>query len=105
MANSTGSTLTHLECTYCGRTYGADAPHRLCTACEKVLYPRYDLAKVTIEPGDLRTREPNMWRYREVLPVRELEQSGTPVSSEPRLSGNRCPIYPRERKLRSTFVG
>ena len=37
------SYLTHLECTYCSASYSADEPHRLCTACGKVLYPRYDL--------------------------------------------------------------
>ncbi|TWF94770.1 threonine synthase [Saccharopolyspora dendranthemae] len=92
MAHPTGSTLSHLECTACGRTFDADAPHRLCEECGKVLYPRYDLAKVALRPSDLVTREPSMWRYRELLPVRDAEnvislgEGFTPLLSAPRLS-------------------
>ncbi|MCI2419644.1 threonine synthase [Saccharopolyspora sp. K220] len=92
MATSTGSTLTHLECTYCGQTYDADVPHRLCAECEKVLYPRYDLAKVTVQPDDLASREPTMWRYRELLPIRHQEnivslgEGFTPLLAAPKLA-------------------
>ncbi|MDI2032364.1 threonine synthase [Saccharopolyspora sp. TS4A08] len=92
MANPTGSTLSHLECTACGRTFDADEPHRLCADCGKVLYPRYDLAKVALRPSDLLAREPSMWRYREVLPIRDadhvvtLGEGFTPLLPAPRLS-------------------
>jgi threonine synthase len=92
MVNSTGSTLSHLECTACGRTFDADVLHRLCEECGKVLYPRYDLANVRLRPSDLLTREPSMWRYREVLPIRDAEhivslgEGFTPLLAAPRLS-------------------
>ena len=69
MERDTGSTLSHLECTSCDEQFEPTVLHKLCTGCRKVLYPRYDLAKVTVEPGDLGRREATMWRYREVLPV------------------------------------
>ena len=67
------SYLTHLECTYCGKTYSADEPMRTCLECGKVLYPRYDLdaARLAFDRAILRDRPPNMWRYFEVRPVRD----------------------------------
>ena len=50
----TKSTLTHLECGLCGKTYAADQLMNLCPACGKPLLARYDLAKaartLTSEP-------------------------------------------------------
>ena len=65
------SYLSHLECTYCHQTYDAGIPQRLCNACGKVLYSRYDIdnAKQNFSIGDLSGRAPNMWRYFEMLPV------------------------------------
>lgn len=91
MANPTGSALSHLECTYCWRTWDADELHQLCPECQKVLYPRYELAAARLEPADLVTREPSMWRYREVLPIRDAEhlvslgEGLTPLLAAPRL--------------------
>lgn len=65
--------MIHLECTRCGETYDAGRLWRLSPCCEKPLYPRYDLARAarTLTPAALRGREPTMWRYAEVLPVRD----------------------------------
>ena len=65
--------LTHLECAYCGKTYEADALWNLCTDCNKPLVARYDLdaAREGIDREELGERESTLWRYREVLPVRE----------------------------------
>ncbi len=73
--NNTGSTVSHLECTYCGRTYSAAELHNLCPACGKVLYHRYDLAaaRERLKPEMLKGREASMWRYREVMPVISTE--------------------------------
>ena len=67
------SYLTHLECTACGRTVEADQPVRTCPACGKVLYARYDLdaAKRSMTREALASRAPDMWRYFEVLPIRD----------------------------------
>ena len=66
------SHLSHLECTACGRRDDADRLHTVCPACGKVLYARYDLDAIRrVLPREaLRDREPTLWRYREVLPVR-----------------------------------
>lgn len=67
------SALTHLECTYCDQTYDADALQTVCSSCGKVLYARYDLAKArhTLTRESLGRRRWDMWRYQEVLPVRD----------------------------------
>ena len=67
------SYLTNLECTYCDAEYSADEPNRLCAECGKVLYPRYDLEGAASAPvrDMLRDRPANMWRYFEVMPVRD----------------------------------
>src|SRR5437868_11770662 len=73
--NDTGSTVSHLECTYCAKTYSAAELHNLCPACGKVLYHRYDLktARERLKPEMLKEREASMWRYREVMPVLSTE--------------------------------
>jgi len=67
------STLTHLECTYCGEQYDADKLTTTCTKCQRVLYARYDLARArhTLTPDSLGRRRWDMWRYQEVLPIRD----------------------------------
>jgi len=65
------SYLTHLECTYCHKTYSSSELHRTCDDCGKVLYPRYDLqaAKSGFDRNVLRDRPSNMWRYFEMMPI------------------------------------
>jgi threonine synthase len=67
------SYLTHLECSLCGSTYDADQLHTLCPGCQRPLLARYDLAAVRAgwDRASLAAREPTLWRYREVLPVRD----------------------------------
>jgi threonine synthase len=86
------SALTHLECTYTGQTVDADRPVRLSPA-GKVLFARYDLeaAGRTLTKHSLRDRAANMWRYAEVLPVRDganvvtLGEGFTPILEAHRL--------------------
>jgi len=73
------SWFTHLECSVpCGApTLDPRGRHHLC-ACGAPLLARYDLASARAWDRDsLRGREPNMWRYRELMPVFADE---TPVS-------------------------
>ncbi|MBM3940094.1 MAG: threonine synthase [SAR202 cluster bacterium] len=67
------SYLSHLECTACHTAYSADHPHGLCPACGKVLYPRYDLdaAKRGADRHALARRQRGMWRFFEMMPVRD----------------------------------
>lgn len=67
------SYITHLECTYCGATYSCDEIHNTCAKCGKVLYARYDLvaARKEFKKDDLLRRPGNMWRWFEIMPVRD----------------------------------
>ena len=77
---------THLECGMEGDRYEADTLHGLSKA-GKPLLVRYDLdaMKAAVSRGDLEGREPDFWRYRELLPVRRREnivslgESMTPI--------------------------
>ncbi len=63
--------VTHLECGLCGLEHEARRLLNLCRACGKPLLVRYDLnrSKTTLTKESLATRRPDLWRYREVLPV------------------------------------
>src|SRR5207253_4425166 len=67
--------VTHLECAACGTKHEAQRLHNLCTQCGKPLLVRYDLkrAAASLTKESLRGRGPNLWRYREVLPVEQNE--------------------------------
>jgi threonine synthase len=73
MAETWRSYLSHLECSACGMRHDADQLHTVCTACGKVLFARYDLAAVrrAVQPADFAGRRWDMWRYWELLPVRD----------------------------------
>ncbi|MGD1010264.1 MAG: threonine synthase [Candidatus Aminicenantales bacterium] len=68
------SFLTHLECGLCGAELEADRLWNLCPKCGKPLLARYDLraARAELDRSAISTREPSLWRYRELLPVRDL---------------------------------
>lgn len=86
--------LTHLVCTACGQTHDATVPQNLSPCCSKPLYPAYDLAAAarTLTKASLPGRRADMWRYREVLPVRHeadivtLGEGFTPLLPAPRLA-------------------
>ena len=67
------SFLTHLECALCGQEFEADRLWNLCPSCDKPLLARYDLegASRAVTPEEIAGREANLWRYRELLPVRD----------------------------------
>src|SRR5207253_7155739 len=67
--------VTHLECAACGLRHEARRLHNLCTACGKPLLVRYDLitAAAALTKECLKEREPDLWRYREILPVEREE--------------------------------
>ncbi|MGB8648762.1 MAG: threonine synthase [Anaerolineae bacterium] len=66
------SFLSHLECTQCGRRCSADELHTTCPSCGKVLFARYDLdaARRSFSKSDLAGRPWTMWRWFELMPVR-----------------------------------
>jgi threonine synthase len=85
--------VTHLECSQTGEKYPADAIHNLSRA-GKPLLVRYDLAGVKQEltKEKLAGRPPDLWRYRELLPVRRKEdivslgETMTPIVPLPKVA-------------------
>lgn len=67
------SYLTHLECTRCGKHYSAEVLQTTCPDDGKPLYPRYDYASIAaaVTKDRIARRPPDLWRYREFLPVQE----------------------------------
>jgi threonine synthase len=80
------SFVTHLECSFTGERHAADAVHNLSRA-GKPLLVRYDLAGVrkSLSKDALADRPADLWRYRELLPVRaardivSLGEAMTPI--------------------------
>jgi threonine synthase len=64
------SALTHLECSACGTRYDAERLQNLCD-CGHPLLARYDLAAVRVTPAQLAARPRGIWRWAELLPVRD----------------------------------
>jgi threonine synthase len=91
--------VTHLECAACHLEHEARRLHNLCRDCGKPLLVRYDLerAKSALTKESLVGRRPDLWRYREVLPVEDdtnivsLGEGWTPLLRAERL-GNKLGI-------------
>jgi threonine synthase len=85
--------VTHLECSATGERYAADALHNL-SRVGKPLLVRYDLAGVrqALSKDALAERPRDLWRYRELLPVRRiadivsLGEAVTPLVAMPKLA-------------------
>jgi threonine synthase len=84
--------VTHLYCSSCGKKRDARKLANLCE-CGKPLMVAYDLEKAarTLTRESLAGREPNLWRYREALPVEDeknrltLGEGMTPLIKTERL--------------------
>ncbi|MEQ9399563.1 MAG: threonine synthase [Longimicrobiales bacterium] len=82
---------THLECTATGERFESETLMGLSPA-GKPLFARYDLAalKGRFAPDAMRSRRADLWRYAEVLPVRDpafqvtLGEGWTPLQDAPR---------------------
>ncbi|MDJ0596985.1 MAG: pyridoxal-phosphate dependent enzyme [Pleurocapsa sp. MO_226.B13] len=87
------SFLSHLECTKCKKHYDADILRNVCE-CGSPLFAKYSLQNVkhSVTKHEIGQRPPNLWRYRELLPVREpsqivsLQEGYTPLNKLPRLA-------------------
>jgi len=66
--------VSHLSCPKCDKTYESEALIQLCE-CGAPLLVEYDLEKVTsvFNKKMLKEREPNLWRYLELLPLKDLK--------------------------------
>ncbi len=85
--------VTHLDCSMTGERYAADKLHNL-SAAGKPLLVRYDLdgVKRTLTRQVLDKRPRDLWRWRELLPVRKTEnivslgECATPLIELPTLA-------------------
>ncbi len=81
------SYIDHLECTICGNEFPYDGLATVSDCCGKVLFVRYDLARLRreVDRSVFDGRPSNMWRYNELLPVTDggsvvtLGEGGTPL--------------------------
>ena len=93
--------VTHLECSATGERYEPDRRHGLSRA-GKPLLVRYDLAAAArhLTPVSLAARPADMWRWREILPVREpahivsLGETATPLVPLDRFAARRAAAPP-----------
>ena len=85
------STLSHLECSRDGSTHDADVVQGT-SPLGAPLLARYDLPRVadTVTREEIASRPPDLWRYHELLPVRDparvvtLGEGMTPLLDLPR---------------------
>ncbi len=98
--------VTHLECSATGERYEADKLHNLSKA-GKPLLVRYDLAGVkgALTKAKLNERPRDMWRWREMLPVRkvqdivslgEIETPLIPLDTTSRALGGKAPLLVKD---------
>ena len=89
--------VTNLECSYTQKKYAADQIHGL-SDVGKPLLVRYDLegVKKSLTKEILKTRPEDIWRYRELLPIRKSEniislgENFTPIIDCPRIEKELC---------------
>ena len=70
----TFSSLSHLECSRDGSRHDADVVQGT-SPLGAPLLARYDLDRVTVTRDEIAARPPDLWRYHELLPVRDPQRS------------------------------
>jgi threonine synthase len=94
MAIPAKSTLSHLSCPECGKKFLADEIQSICTDCNSPIFAVYDLeaARKNVTKEELRLRVKGVWRWAELLPVRDptfritLGEGDSPLLQMPRLA-------------------
>jgi threonine synthase len=76
---TTGSLLSALECRACCSQVDAKGVARTCPTCGQTLFAVYDTTRLEGRSwwSQLAGRPPTLWRYRELLPVREVRNITT----------------------------
>ncbi|MBS0478771.1 MAG: threonine synthase [Proteobacteria bacterium] len=98
--------VTHLECSLTGERYEADQLHNL-SAAGKPLLVCYDLPSIRafLPRAMVEARATDLWRWRELLPVRRTEnivslgEIETPLAPIPRSSGSPNVLVKDEGRL------
>jgi threonine synthase len=96
--------LTHLTCSRCKRTFDCNQIQTYCPDCQAPLLAVYDFeaARQHLDRDAFRHQPAGMWRWRELLPVREAEnmltlgEGDAPLLATPRLG--------KELGLQNLFV-
>ena len=104
------SFVTHLECSMTGEHYPADQPHGLSSVGRPVIV-RYDLAalKASLPRALLEARPTDLWRWRELLPVRDaanivsLGEVETPLIPVPKSAGAKVLVKDEGRLPTGSF--
>lgn len=86
------SYLIDLFCPACAERFDADAVQTFCRACHSPLLARYDLprARSALDRAEISARPRGLWRWRELLPVRDPVHIVT-------LGEGDCPLLPLPR--------
>lgn len=73
------SYMTELQCSDCGTLFSAAEIHTYCPNCQSPLIVNYDLAaaKQHVDRDEVHMRLKGMWRWHELLPVREPQNMVT----------------------------
>jgi threonine synthase len=87
------SYLIDLECPQCHQVFSAEKEQTFCHECHTPILARYDLAKLRrdLDRDELQLRPHGMWRWRELLPIYNLNyiaslgEGDTPLIPLPRL--------------------
>ncbi|GAB4477481.1 MAG: threonine synthase [Anaerolineales bacterium] len=85
--------LLDLVCPQCSQSFAAEAVQTYCQNCQSPLLARYDLERISrsLTPAEVRQRSKGIWRWEELLPLREkqwqisLGEGDTPLLPLPRL--------------------
>ncbi|HLF90455.1 MAG TPA: threonine synthase [Anaerolineales bacterium] len=87
------SFFKHLQCSDCSTVYDPDQVQTFCPICQAPLLAIYDLesARARVDRDEIRRRPPGMWRWSELLPVKDpanivsLGEGDAPLLKVPRL--------------------
>ncbi|MEM4245693.1 MAG: threonine synthase [Candidatus Bathyarchaeia archaeon] len=93
---------TNYTCIRCGRSVADEKILYRCPSCNDLLDIRYVYEENGVSIDVWETREPSVWRYRELLPIKDLskvvslKEGGTPLY--------RCANLMREANMRDVYV-
>jgi threonine synthase len=87
------SYFTELQCPECGRKYPADQLQTICPDCNSPIFANYDLDRLknNLTKEIVKNRPRGVWRWAELLPVRDekyrftLGEGDTPLLNLPRI--------------------
>ena len=90
------SFFKYLKCSDCATIYDPDQIQTFCPTCQAPLLAVYDLesARAHVDRDEVRLRPPGMWRWHEILPVKDPEnivslgEGDAPLLRTPRLGAS-----------------